>query len=288
MTRYGERAGDALVYSSVYLAFITMIEVVIVMVLLGLPANLAPVVGGLVTFSVYANDRIADVEDDAATNPQQAAFVRRYRKPLYLLASATYGLAVALSVLGGPLALAITVLPGVVWVLYASNWIPAAILRVRRLKEVFLVNSAVVALVWSFSLTFLPIVFVSGRVSVAAGVVFAYFFLRSFVDTEIPNIRDVDGDREIGVKTLPVVIGVDRTKQALFGIDLITATVIVYVGVVGMLPVEVGIPLLVGIVYSMGLTSLVGRIENDDLLAIATELEYVIVGLALLPTVVGF
>ncbi|MDX1565612.1 MAG: hypothetical protein R3236_09415, partial [Phycisphaeraceae bacterium] len=49
-------AGDAVVYSSAYLGVIAMVQVAIVMVLLSVPPNPAPVVVGLVVFAVYAND----------------------------------------------------------------------------------------------------------------------------------------------------------------------------------------------------------------------------------------
>jgi len=91
-----------------------------------LPPSPAAVVVGLVVFAVYTNDRLADVDTDVMSNPGQAAFVRRHRDVLYVLASIAYGLAVALSVLGGPIALAVALLPGVFWVCYATNWIPGA------------------------------------------------------------------------------------------------------------------------------------------------------------------
>ena len=42
-----------------------------------------------------------------------------------VLSAASYGLAIAVSILGGPLALAITLVPGAFWILYASDWLPA-------------------------------------------------------------------------------------------------------------------------------------------------------------------
>lgn len=287
LTVLGERVGDVLVYSSAYLAFIAMVEVAIVMVLLELPPSPAPIVLGLVTFAVYASDRLEDVDTDAVTNPEQAAFVHRYWGPLHVLSAAAYGLAVTLSVLGGPVALAITVLPGVFWVLYATDWLPEAGLHVQRLKDVFVLNSTVVALAWAVSLTFLPLAYAGAGLTWTTAVVFVYFFLRSFVDTEVPNVRDVEGDREIGVNTLPVVVGVDRTRRALYGIDVFTAGIVAFAAIAGHLSVIMATVLLVGLAYSLGVTSFVGRIEDEKLLSIATECEYVVVAIALAPIVYG-
>lgn len=287
LTTHGERAGNVLVYSSAYLAVIAMVYVAIVMVLLGLPANLAPLVGGLVTFAVYTNDRLVDLDADEATNPERTAFVRRHKDTLYVLAAAAYGIAVMLSVLGGPVSLAITLMPAAIWVLYATDWIPGVLFHFGRLKEVLVVNSAVVAFSWAFSATILPIEFTDATFTTTAGFVLGYFFLRSFANTEIPNVRDVESDRESGVATLPVVLGVDRTRQILYAVDILTIGIVGFAMTFGHLPTLSALALSVGVVYSLGVTSFVGRIEDGKLLALAAECEYVIVGLALIPVVYG-
>ncbi|MDS0476394.1 UbiA family prenyltransferase [Natrinema sp. 1APR25-10V2] len=272
-----ERFWNALVYSSAYLSLIAMAEVAIVSTLLSLPPSPAAIVVGLVVFAIYANDRLADADTDAVSNPRQAAFVKRHRDVLYVLASVAYGIAVALSVLGGPIALAITLFPGALWVCYATNWIPGTGTYVRRLKDVFLLNTVVVALAWAITLTFLPLVFAGEAVTGATLIVFLYFFLRVVTNTEIPNVRDVEGDRAIGVLTIPVVFGVDRARQLLLGIDLCTGALIVFAVRTGYFSPKPGVALLAGIGYSVGVTSLIGRYENERLLAKIAECEYLVV-----------
>lgn len=280
LTTYGERAGNALVYSSAYLAVIAMAEVAIAMVLLSLPPNPAPVVVGLVTFAVYTNDRVADVDTDAVSDPDRSAFVRRHRDTLYVLASVAYGLAVAISVLGGPVALAVTLLPGVFWVAYAADWIPSVTPHFRRLKQVLVVNSLVVALAWATTLTALPVAFTDAAVTPATAVVFAYFLLRSFVDTEIPNVGDIEADRAIGVATLPVAFGVPATRRTLYGVDLLTVGLVAAAVSAGVLQVGFAVALGVGLAYSLVVTGLLGRVDNDAL-ALASECEYLVVATAL-------
>ncbi len=276
-----KRLWNTLVYSSAYLSVITVVEVGIAMAVLSLPLSPAPLVVGLVTFAVYANDRIADVDDDAVDKPAQAAFVRRHRDVLYVAAAAAYGTALAVSMLGGPLALALALLPGGFWVLYATDWLPQLGDQMHRLKDVLVVNTAVVALAWAVSLTFLPLAFADRGVTPAVALVFAYFFLRSFVDTELPNVRDREGDREAGVRTLPVVFGLERTRLALYAVDAATAAVLAYAVVAGHLSVLVGLALGVGLVYSLAVTSLLARYADRPWLTLAPEFEYVVVAAAL-------
>jgi 4-hydroxybenzoate polyprenyltransferase len=287
LTLHVVRAGRALLYSSAYISLVAMTEVAVATVLLSLPLTLAPVVVGLVTFAVYTGDRLADADTDEVSNPRQAAFVRRHGDVLYLLTAAAYALAVTLSILGGPVALAITLLPGVFWVLYASEWIPDVGLHVDRLKQVLVVNSGVVALAWAVTLTFLPLAFADAPVTPTVGVVFAYFFLRSFVDTELPNVRDVDADRATDVATLPVAVGVRRTRHVLYGVDVGTLGLVACATAAGVVHPALSVALAVGLLYSIGITSFLGRFEDEALLAKLPECEYVFVGVALVPYVVG-
>ncbi|SEK33655.1 4-hydroxybenzoate polyprenyltransferase [Haloferax larsenii] len=270
-------------YSSAYLAVIAMVQVLLVTTALSLETTLAPAVVGLVTFAVYVGDRIADADTDAATNPERTAFIKRYERVLQHAVSLSYGLAIALAVLGGPVALAITLLPGVFWILYASEWLPSVTSHFRRLKDVLLVNSFVVAFAWALTLTVLPLAFADAPFTPAAAVMFVYFFLGIFVNVEIPNVRDAAGDSEIGVETLPVVLGVHRTRHVLLGVDALTASVLVAAAVTGVLDAMFVGALLLGLAFSLTVTSLVGRTTKEELLTIAAESEYVVVALALVP-----
>lgn len=276
-----------LFYSSAYLSVITMVEVGIVMAVLAIPWNVAPLIGGLVTFAVYANDRIADAEDDAVSKPGQTEWVTRHESHLYLLAAVAYGVGVALAVLGGPVAFGLTLLPGAAWVLYAADWAPAFASRVRRLKEVLVVNSAVVALAWAISVTALPAAFAGRSPSPVLALVFAYFLLRSFVDVELPNVRDLDSDAVAGVRTLPVVLGEAATRRVVVAIDALTMALISGGVWAGLLAWPVAAALGVGLAYSAVTTVALDWRSDGDWLTVVPELEYLVVGVGLLAVFVS-
>lgn len=280
----GERMGAAFVYSSAHLAVVSVVEVVLAMALLSVPASPAPAVGGLVTFAVYTGDHLSDLDAEEVSDPERAAFLYRHRGALYVLGAAAYSVGVALSVLGGPVALFITLLPGVFWLVYASNWVPRVVASFRRLKEVLLVNTALVALAWATSLTFLPLAYADRAVTPTAVAVFGYFFLRSFVDTEIPNVFDAATDRAAGVATLPVTVGVAWTRRALYGVDLLTGALVAGATAGGLLAPVLAAPLLLGVGYSLGVTALLGRADVGETLSVAAEFEYLLVAVALLVT----
>jgi len=265
---------EVFVYSSLHIAVIAVIEVAIATILLGLEPNPALLVVGLVTFAVYANDRIADVETDAHSNPQQASFVRQHQNLLYLLGAVAYGLAVMLAVLGGVVALILTLLPGAFWVLYATSWLDGLSNTVNRLKEVILVNTAIVALAWTVTVTFLPIAFASGPAPLETGIVFVYFFLRDFVHTEVPNIPDRESDAKINVDTIPSAYGLFATRRALYIINLLTLVLISVAAVWGYFEPVYAAGLFLALGYSFGVTALIGRWDHEDALARLIEYEY--------------
>lgn len=269
-------------YSSLYIATSAMIEVALAMILLGVALNPAPFVVGLVMFSVYTNDRIADAETDAISDPEKAAFVRRYEHLLEPLADGAYGLAVMIAIAGGPLALFLTFFPGVFWIFYASGWLDGFGATLSRLKSVLILNSTIVALAWAIVLTFLPVAFASEPLSLGVLFVFAYFFLRVFVFVELSNIPDIEGDRQIGVSTIPVAFGIEGTRHALYVLNGLTAVVVLSATAIGFVTVSVTGVLLLGILYSLAVTALVGRWENISALIQVAEGEYLLTYLALL------
>ncbi|WP_435073441.1 UbiA family prenyltransferase [Halorubrum sp. HHNYT27] len=293
-----------------FIALVAAVETLIATVLLGVASTVAPLVVALVTFAVYTVDHVSDADADAASTPQRALLARRYGDQLMIAAALGYGIAVALAIAGGPLALAITLLPGAFWVVYASDWLPdlgqavstalsAAIPRGRigagvgakatdgghrripRLKDVLVLNSLVVATGWAAALTFLPVAFAGATVEPVLFVVFTYFLLRSFVDAELPNVRDVDADAAVGVETLPVVFGVDRTRLVLYGVDLLVAVLVAGAAVAGLLAWPLVVALGIGLAASLFITSLAGRVGDASVLGVAPDSTYLLIGVAI-------
>lgn len=257
-------------HSSAYLAVIAVTKVCIVLSVLSLPLSAAPAVAGLVTFAIYANDRLVDIEPDRLSNPARAAFVLRNRDRLYVLGAVAYGLAAALSLFGGPVAFALVVAPGMVWVAYARDWIPIG-WRVSRLKDILLVNSVVVAAAWAVPVVVVPVAFAGASFGPTAGVLVLYFFLGTFVNVEIANIKDLSGDARSGVRTLPVAYGVTRTRQVLYALTTLTVGVLVVASAAGYLSVLATAVLALGPLASYGILTLLGRVDNSDSLSVLAE-----------------
>ncbi|MEF8785253.1 MAG: UbiA family prenyltransferase [Haloarculaceae archaeon] len=260
-----------LVYSSAYIAVIAALEVVMVLLLLDLPANPAPVIVGCVTFTIYVNDRIVDADVDVAATPGRTAFVRRHSRTLSGLAAVSYGLAVTLAVYGGPGVLGLTLFPFIVWVLYAVDWAPANAIPFKRLKELLIVNSTLVAVAWAATVVLLPVVYVGATITPAVAVLLVYFAIGTFIGAEIANVGDVEADRDGNVATLPSTVGVHTTRGILYGVGLAGMAILGLALAGGYFGIWAILSLAVGLTCMLGVVALLGRVDDPELLTIGGE-----------------
>ncbi|MEM4781378.1 MAG: UbiA family prenyltransferase, partial [Halalkalicoccus sp.] len=244
-------------------------KVAVVSLLLGHPINAAAPIAFLVTLAVYTHNNLTDLAEDGVNDPDRASLFERRTRLFSGIAVGAYLGALGLAALGGPFALALTLFPGVLGVLYSSRWLPGA--GPDRLKDVLVVGTCAVALAWAVPLALLPVAFAGGGVGVGAICVLAFFFLRAVFAVELFNVRDVAGDRREGVGTLPVAVGIGPTRWILGALNLASAGLLVGAvlsGALGPLALAAGL----GVAYSQSLVaSLDGR--RADWLCLASYLE---------------
>jgi 4-hydroxybenzoate polyprenyltransferase len=188
--------------------------------------------------------------------------------------AAAYLLALGLSLRGGLDGLVVTLAPGIAAVLYSEPCLP--ITDVDRLKDVAGLNTAIVAAAWAIPLTYLPVAIGGGSAGVTAMVVGLFIFLRTFAGVEVMNVRDVVGDRAVGVGTLPVRFGVRPTRMVLYAIDAVTVTLLLVAASLNLLsPVMAGV-LAAVIPYSVLITTLLGTDLDRTRLGTAKDGEYIL------------
>ena len=269
--RGGQQIRALLLYSSAYIAIIAALEVVIVLLLLDLPTNPTPLIVGCVTFTIYANDRLVDVDADAAGNPRRTAFVRRHSRTLSGLAAVAYGIALALAVYGGPAVLALTLFPAVVWVLYAVDWAPANLIPFERMKELLVVNSTLVAVAWASTVVLLPAVYTDIPLTPSVWILFSYFAIGAFVGVELANVGDVEADRDGNIATLPSTFGVTTTRRALYAVGLGGMAIPGLALTGGYMGTKAVLALTVGLVCLLGVVALLDRVDDPELLSLVGD-----------------
>ena len=242
---------DNFLYSSLYLCIAAVSMVYLSSVLQDIPLSLpACLIMFLVTFSVYNLNRKTDEDEDAINHSKRYAFTKKYANVLMGLSVATYIAAFLIAGMYGILAVVITAIPLVNGILYSIPFLPQGF-RYRRLKDIPFVKNFIVGLAWALPVALLPIVcagFPLGMMTIAVGF---FFFLLSFIDSTVFDIRDVRGDAETGVATIPVILGIQRTRILLSVMNGIGIGIILVLCSGWLTPVETAI--LAGIaIYIQG------------------------------------
>jgi 4-hydroxybenzoate polyprenyltransferase len=203
----------------------------------------------LVAFSVYNLNRKTDEEEDAINHQERFTFTKRFEKPLFYAAVTAYGIALAVGALYGWRTFGIILIPIISGILYSEPLLPAS-WSYRRLKEIPVVKNLVVAIAWSLPLALLPVLMTPGASftisTIVAGCIFFSYFIFASV---LPDIRDREGDAATGVRTIPVVIGVDRTIALLTCVNLLLGGIVIAIGIYS-LTLPVTLVLVAAVTYS--------------------------------------
>jgi len=248
------------------------------MALPGVTTPLAPVIVGLVSFAVYTANDLADIEEDAINCPDKSSFVASQPEFVAGLAMAGISLAAGLALwAGGIVALGVTMIPLVASVLYSVPLTPSG----RRLKDVYVVNTVLVALAWALTVSALPLALAEVAVGPLAVAVCLFFLVRSIVSVELFNARDITGDAATGVATIPVVLGLRRTQKVLAALDVLTVGLLVSLTTIPH-ATALAVFAIATVSISLTVTWLLNTVENVDWLCLVKDGEYLLLGAAAL------
>ena len=217
-----------LVHSNIFIAVAATSWVGITVVLVGLPFDpLAPAIVFAVTLFVYSFNRFTDIEEDEYNLPGRVAFTRRYGRFLLAAGTLAYAATVAVAVVLDVPRAEFLAAPLVVAVCYS----------VVGLKRLLLVKNLLVGASWGAIplgtgiyygvASNLEIVFLAGYVTVMLTVAAVVF-----------DVKDIEGDRMEGIRTIPQVVGVRATRYGAVGSSAAIAVVVLVAVASGVLPVR--------------------------------------------------
>ena len=197
----------------------------------------------LTTFAVYCINKLTDKEEDAVNSPERANFVNGNEKYLGFILVISYITAIILGLSESIYAMLVLLFPLCTGIIYSIKLSP----RIPRLKDIFGVKSLIVALNWTIVPMFLPLVSSSKVPLILIISVFCFFFVKTFANTVLFDIRDIEGDKKSGIKTIPIGIGKSRTKKILSAFTLSLAPLILLLFING-LPFVIFLTMTLGII----------------------------------------
>jgi 4-hydroxybenzoate polyprenyltransferase len=151
---------------------------------------------------------LSNIKEDSIGLPDRAGFIYRYRKIITVAIVASYISAFSLSILKDPFALLVVHFPLFIGLIYSIK-----ILNVR-LKDITGIKNIVVALSWAVLGTSFPLAVAFKNFNQIV-YIFYFIFIKFFINTTLFDVRDIKGDRINGVITIPVYLGLQKTKYLL-------------------------------------------------------------------------
>ena len=165
----------------------------------------------LVVFAVYCMNKLTDKEEDAVNSPERVSFISGKEKILSFAVVISYFTAIILGILESIFAMLVLLVPLFAGIIYSIKLHP----KIPRLKDILGVKNIITALSWAVGTTFLPLFSLNGTSLIFVISIFYFFFVKSFVNTVIFDVKDIEGDSKNGIITIPVRIGKLKTRNLL-------------------------------------------------------------------------
>lgn len=183
----------------------------IMFILLGItPSVYICLTPSLMAFSVYSLNKLTDLKEDSINTPDRLNFLKGRKYLIISYSILAYLLSIYLAFLDKPSSAAIVLFPLIANALYGSRVLPG----LPRLKDIPVMKNIVVASCCAVTTTFLPAAHMMDA-SLAIAIAFCFMFGKAFINTLLYDVRDIKGDGEKGVKTIPVLVGKKRTVYLL-------------------------------------------------------------------------
>lgn len=224
-----------IIHSSIYLALGSVALTYFAAVALNVSPDIgAYLISFLMVFAMYNMNRQTDLSEDEISHPERHLFTVQYKKHIGLIAYASAILAFIIGLIRGIEITIVILIPVILALLYSHPWIPSGIVKSKRLKGIPLIKNVVISISWTLITAFVAVFYFNPNISLPLLCVSAIIFTRLFINTIVFDVRDMEGDKSHNILTLPLLIGVHKTKQISLIINtllIIFTFIVVYKGI---------------------------------------------------------
>ncbi|PCR89585.1 UbiA family prenyltransferase [Natrinema ejinorense] len=253
-------------------------QVYVISVFLSIQLNAAVGIAPLLAFGVYGINNLTDSEEDFVNQPWNSQYSRRWNRFIGVLSVVLHFVGVGIAFYYGSLVAGLlSLIPLTAQLVYSSAWLPFK--EIKRLKQVLVLNSFIVAGAWVVKVVALPIALTTNHVpldtAIAAGL---FIFVRWFMSVEVANVPDIHGDISANVDSVPIKYGIDGTRRIMYGLEILSALVLSYLLVTVETPIAVLVVLPI-LVYTATAEYLFCREGWAEYLSISWDVSFVLMGI---------
>lgn len=233
---YFSQLYKAVFHSSSIIFFISLAMIYASSKLLGVNTNIfIYIAASLIFFSTYLINRLIERKEDDLQYKQQVDFITKYFKILLFVSLIAYSIALIIIGFGKRLDLfLLSLFPLTVVLSYTIKWLPSNF-KFRRLKDVFVIKNAWIALGWISIVVFLVNYYNSQNITAGLIIIAIFFFFRIFINTVVFDMRDHKGDEIHRVMSIPVILGIEKTKIILVLLNLFIGLFIAISAYIGLI-----------------------------------------------------
>jgi 4-hydroxybenzoate polyprenyltransferase len=231
----------------------------------------------LFTLGAYTINRVSDFREDALSHPDRTAYLKGRLRALRGVAAGCFALGYIMAYLRNLTFFAALLVPlGLALAYSLGSDRMKGTLGASRLKDMMLVKNVTISFGWSLVPVLVGLYFLQLPLAVVA--LAPFIFLRLMVNTIFFDQRDVEADRAVGVKTLPLKMGIDGSSRVMDLIDVGSGAYLAAMVLTGVLPLFTS-ALLVFIPYSFAYRGYArsGK-HRDSLRDFAADGEYLLWG----------
>lgn len=204
----------------------------------------------LYLFSMHTMNRCMNFEADRFNEPSRAQFYEKYRGYLFAVSGVAGGLSLVLGLAWPPLVMAILIAGFALSVFYSLRLEPRT-LRVRSMVNFPASKSLVVTGGWTVALAFIPALAYPESLGAGWVVALVFAFCMTLLRLGIIELRDIQGDRIVGKRTLPIVIGKNQTEDLLWVLCVALGVVLVAGIMNGWVGQGIGLAMLVPVIFAI-------------------------------------
>jgi 4-hydroxybenzoate polyprenyltransferase len=171
------------------------------------PAIVLLLMAYLFSYGAYMLNRGAEVSQDSISDPARTNFLQGRSRYLTAISGICFGLGYFLAATVSIVFFGALLVPLILAVAYTfGSKRTERLIGARRLKDKLLIKNVVISFGWALIPLLVGLYYRSIPISLLAFTPFV--FLRLMSNTVFFDLRDVKADREFGVRTAPVVLGV--------------------------------------------------------------------------------
>jgi len=165
----------------------------------------------LVSYSLHAVNKITDLKEDAINHPKRFKIVKRFYKLILISIIISLFLGLYLSWIAGIDVFLVTIFIIIVGIIYSVKILPRDFSKYRRMKDIPIGKTITIAIDWVLAIVIIPVSYISGDVFPAMLILSVFIFFRCVINSSLFDMRDIKGDKEQGVITIPAMIGEKKT-----------------------------------------------------------------------------